>query len=97
MARHQRTQRPPVANIRAVLDRDQARDLLVKLGVNLVFCFPPNELERIIGEPPLTVYDFTDAVFAREGLDPATADKNLVNHVRTVAADAFAKCDPPKI
>jgi hypothetical protein len=38
----------------------------------------------------LTVYDFTDAVFVGEGLDPATADKTLLNRVRMIVAAAFA-------
>jgi hypothetical protein len=71
VARHQRTQRPLVENVRAVLDSDQTQNLLLALCVKFGFCLPPNQQDRIISEPPLTVFDFTDAVFASEGLDPA--------------------------
>jgi hypothetical protein len=79
----------------AALDRDQAQDLLVTLCLRLGFCLPPKEQERIIRQPPLTVYDFTDAVFVAEGLDPAISDKNLVHGVRKVVTDAFARSAPP--
>jgi hypothetical protein len=58
----------------------------MKLG----FCLEPNEQERIISDPPQTVYDFADAVLMGEGLDP-TAEKTLLYGVRTVVAATFAK------
>jgi hypothetical protein len=83
------TQRPAAENFRAELGRDQARKLLVELCVKVGFCLRPNEQDRIVSEPPLTVSDFTDAVFTSEGLDPAAADKTLLNDVRTVVATHF--------
>jgi hypothetical protein len=90
VARHQRVRGTQVENVRAALDCEQVRDLLLALCVKLGFCLPPSEQEWIVSEPPLTVYDFTDAVFVGEGLDPATADKTLLNRVRMIVAAAFA-------
>jgi hypothetical protein len=50
----------------------------------------PDKQKQIISEPPLTVFDFTDAVLVGEGLDPA-AHKALLNGVRIVVAAAFAR------
>jgi len=43
------------------------------------FCLRPSEQDRIVSEPPLTVFAFADAVFMSEGLDPTKADKTLLN------------------
>jgi hypothetical protein len=94
VTRNQRTLRLPVKNVQAVLDRDQARDLLVTLCEKLGYCLTPNEQERIVNEPPSTVYDFADAVLRSEGLDPAT-EKTLLNGVRTVVAAAFVRSSQP--
>ena len=95
VARHQQTRQSAVENVRAVLDRDQARDLLVKVCEKLGFCLSSYEQERIVSRSPLTVYDFADAVFVGEGLDPATADKRLLDEVRAAVAAAFAKSSQP--
>lgn len=95
MARHQRNHPPPVENIRAVLDPDQVRFLLATLCEKLGYCLPPQEQERIASNPPLTVYEFTEAVFVAEGDDPTSADKKMLNDVRTVIAAAFAKSSLP--
>jgi hypothetical protein len=84
-------QPPQVENIRAVLGRDEARFLLRTLCEALGYCLPPYEQERILNNPPLTVYEFTDEVFMADGEDPSSADKKLLNDVRTVVAAAFAK------
>jgi hypothetical protein len=94
VTRHQRTQLPPVENVQAALDCDQARELLLTLCEKLGYCLTPNEQERIVNEPPSTVYEFADAVLRSEGLDPAT-EKTLLNGVRTVVAAAFARSSQP--
>ena len=91
MARHQRNRPPQVENTRGVLDRDQVRFLLKTLCERLGYCLPPREQERILSNPPLTVYEFTDAVFVADGEDPSSADKKILNDVRMVVAAAFAK------
>jgi hypothetical protein len=67
----------------------------VALCVKFGFCLPPSEQDRIVSEPPLTVFDFTDAVYKGERLDPATADKPLLNSVRAVVASHFARFSQP--
>jgi hypothetical protein len=62
----------------------------VTLCEKLGYCLTPNDQERIVNEPPSTVYDFADAVLRREGLDPVT-EKTLLSHVRRVVAAAFAE------
>jgi len=91
VARHQPSRHFAVENIRAELDRDQVEKLLVILCERFGFCLPPMEQERIIGNPPLTVNDFTDAVLLGDGIDPAIADKKLVEAVRALVAGAFVK------
>lgn len=91
MARHQRNRPPQIENIRALLDRDQTWFLLKPLCERLGYCLPAREQERILDNPPLTVYEFTEAVFVADGEDPSSADKKLVNDVSKVVAAAFAK------
>ena len=91
LARHQRNQPPEVENIRGVLDRDQVWFLLKTLCETLGYCLPLREQERILSNPPLTVYEFTEAVFVADGEDPSSADKKILNDVRMVVAAAFAK------
>ena len=73
----------------AVLSRREAETLLSKLCVDLGFCLPPVEQDRLASDPPKDVRAFTDAVFTAEGLDPATADRHLYRQVRDVIAVAF--------
>jgi hypothetical protein len=67
------------------------RLLLVTLCEKLGYCLPLEEQERIASNPPLTVYEFTAAVFAGDGEDPAAAEKGILNDVRNIVAAAFAK------
>jgi hypothetical protein len=91
LARHQRHQPPQVENIRAVLSRDEVWFLLKTLCEAWGYCLPPHEAERILNNPPLTVYEFTDAVFVADGEDPSSADKKMLNDLRMVVAAAFVK------
>ncbi len=95
LARHQRNHPPQVENIRAVLDRNQVSFLLSTLCEKLGYCLPPDERDRLLTNPPLTVYEFTEAVFWADGEDPDAADKKLLNDVRSVVAAAFAKSSQP--
>jgi hypothetical protein len=44
--------------------------LLSELCVDLGFCLPPDDQERLRDSPPPTIDAFTDAVFLAEGIDP---------------------------
>jgi hypothetical protein len=44
--------------------------LLSELCVDLGFCLPPEDQERLRDSPPSTIDAFTDAVFIAEGMDP---------------------------
>ena len=74
-----------------MLSRAESEGLLSKLCVDLGFCLPPAEQDRLASDPPKDVGAFTDAVFSAEGLDPATADRSLYRRVRDVIASAFQK------
>src|SRR5260370_6446383 len=74
LARHQRNHPPQVENIRAALDRNQVGFLLSTLCEKLGYCLPPDERERLISNPPVTVYEFTEAVIWADGEDPDAAD-----------------------
>jgi hypothetical protein len=72
-----------------MLSSIETEQLLYELCVTLGFCLPPAERERLANCPPGTVRQFTDAVFAAEGLDPMTADRALYRQVKTMVAKAF--------
>jgi hypothetical protein len=63
--------------------------LLNDLCVDLGFCLPQEERQRLATSPPATVKSFTDAVFIAEGLDPLSADRHLWRQVRDRVAGAF--------
>ncbi|MGW4026135.1 hypothetical protein [Streptomyces sp. NPDC005009] len=46
------------------------RELLHELCVDLGFCLPPHEQQRLQEAPPADADGFADAVFAAEGMDP---------------------------
>jgi hypothetical protein len=81
------TLRTPSANMAVV---DLAR-LLDDLCVDLGFCLPPRERERLLTSPPATVDAFTDAVFVAEGMNPELADRHLWRQVRSRVAKTFAR------
>lgn len=72
-----------------MLNEKEVGDLLNRLCVRLGFCLPPEDIVRLRGDPPGEILAFADAVFAAEGLDPATADRHLYGQVRDMIADAF--------
>jgi hypothetical protein len=70
------------ATIKALLD-----DLCVQLG----YCLPPDDQQRIISDPPESADAFTDAVVAAEGFDPALMAAEQRQEVRRMAAAAFGE------
>lgn len=72
-----------------LLPQDRVDDLLYHLCVDLGFCLPAADQERIKEDPPRTVDSFTDAVFAAEGMDH-TLYPNLRKQVLDYVAKAFA-------
>ena len=67
----------------------ELRRLLDRLCAQLGFCLPPDEQARLAEHPPDSVDAFADALFAAEGLDPATADRHLYRQVRDIVREAF--------
>ena len=74
-----------------MLNTTEAESLLSKLCVELGFCLPPENENRLIENPPKTIDDFTDAVFRAEGLNPQYAERHLYRQVRDKVAEAFEK------
>lgn len=74
-----------------MLTDDQVRMMLDQLCVDLGFCLPPAQIERLARDPPTDVVPFTDEVFRAEGLDPETADRRLYRRVHDVVARAFER------
>jgi hypothetical protein len=74
-----------------MLTESEVEWLLGDLCVQLGFCLPPDEEERLKTCPPPDVRSFTDAVFIAEGLDPDTAGLNLYRQVRDRVARAFQR------
>jgi len=75
------------------LRADDAAQLLDDLCVQLGYCLPPEDRQRIIASPPLSIDAFTDAVMEAEGLDPVLMDSQQRWQVRRLVADAFG--EPP--
>jgi hypothetical protein len=76
-----------------MLGERRTRQLLNDLCVELGFCLPPEDVERLASAPPADVVTFTDAVFSAEGLPPETADRHLYRQVRDLVAAAFRETD----
>ena len=74
-----------------MLSKKQTRTLLELLCVRLGFCLPPDEVRRIVENPPEQVDGLTDTIFRAEGLDPETADRTLYRDVRELVANAFSQ------
>ncbi|MCG8555447.1 MAG: hypothetical protein MJD61_09205 [Proteobacteria bacterium] len=72
-----------------MLSQRHTRQLLNDLCVELGFCLPPADVERLAAAPPTDVLAFTDAVLSTEGLSPETADRHLYRQVRDMVAAAF--------
>lgn len=72
-----------------MLNPETVRRLLDKLCVDLGFCLPPREVDRLVNDPPLNELAFTDQVFRSEGLDPQTVDRGLYRQVRAIVSTAF--------
>jgi len=82
-------------DVNRVLSRQDTEKLLDELCVDLGFCLPPGEYRAIVDDPPESVPAFVDAVFAAEGMEPATADRHLWRQVRDVVADFFHGASDP--
>lgn len=76
-----------------MLNEKELECLLNRLCVRLGLCLPPDDIVRLREDPFEEVLAFTDAVFAAEGLDPATADRHLYRQVRDMIADAFRQSE----
>lgn len=76
-----------------MMSEKEVGDLLNGLCVRLGFCLSPDDIARLRENPPGEVLAFADAVFAAEGLDPATADRHLYRQVRDMIADAFQQSE----
>ncbi|UXI81794.1 hypothetical protein N6Q81_28950 [Streptomyces vinaceusdrappus] len=53
----------------------EVRQLLYALCVDLGFCLPPQEQQRLQEAPPTDADSFTDAVFEAEGMDPGLHER----------------------
>lgn len=85
MARHQRTR---IKHIDTLLGPEEVRGVLSRLCVELGFCLPPMELEKMACSPPRDIDEFTRAVLVADGYGVATSDP-LYNRVRELVAQAF--------
>jgi hypothetical protein len=63
--------------------------LLDKLCIDLGFCLPPDECDKLRSNPPTTPDTFTHAVFQAEGLDVNTVRVELFRQVRRYVTEAF--------
>ena len=74
-----------------MLSENEIRTVLSELCVKLGFCLPPVAQQKLVSAPPPDVRGFVDAVFAAEGLDPATAGRHLYRQVCDMVSDAYRK------
>jgi hypothetical protein len=66
--------------------------LLCQLCIDLGFCLPPADNDRLRRAPPADVDAFTDAVFVAEGMFPY-GDPHLRRRVRAVVAAHFRQAE----
>ena len=65
--------------------------LLYKLCVELGFCLPPDECDKLRENPPPTPDAFTRAVFQAEGFNVNLASDDLFKKVHKYVAEAFGQ------
>ena len=76
-----------------MISERRVRKLLDQLCVQLGFCLPPEDAQRLASDPPTEVRAFTDALFSAEGFSPETADRHLYRRVRDMIASAFRESE----
>lgn len=72
-----------------MLGERRTRQLLCNLCVELGFCLPADDIERLVNVPPGDAVTFIDAVFAAEGLHPDNVDRHLYRRVREMVTANF--------
>jgi hypothetical protein len=70
--------------------------LLYRVRVDLGLCLDPESYDQLVIHAPGDVDAMTDAIFAADGVNPATADRALYGRVRAYVAEAFEPRDPRK-
>lgn len=65
--------------------------LLNDLCIQLGYCLPPDDRQRIVSNPPASVDAFTDAVVKAEGFDPLLMATEQRQQVRRIVAAAFGE------
>jgi len=83
-------QRVRFSHIKARLEPPEVRALLSQLCVELGFCLPPLEIERLAVSPPEDSDDFTEAVLVAEGYGAASSDP-LFKQAKKLVAQAFMR------
>lgn len=71
----------------------QTTSLLSRLCIDMGFCLPLKEQQRLLESPPTSVDAFTAAVFRAEGLDPDSVDRRLYRQLRRQVDGAFRKAE----
>jgi hypothetical protein len=82
----------PMSEGRPNLNATVVSRLLETLCVEMGFCLPPIEQQRLIANPPADIDAFTKAVFVAEGMDQKL-HRQLSKQVRERVAQAFAILD----
>jgi hypothetical protein len=70
--------------------------LLYRICADLGLCLTPDTYDHLVTHAPDTVDAMTDAIFAAEGGNPATANRETYGQVRAYVAAAFEPQDPRK-
>jgi hypothetical protein len=63
--------------------------LLDRLCVEFGFCLPPDDVQRLVAEPPVDPQQFLDEVIRREGLDPVFYDWHFYRQMLGVVQERF--------
>ena len=74
-----------------MINSSEIDKLLYKLCVNLGFCLPPDECNKLRENPPPTPDAFTHAVFQAEDLDVNLASDDVFKSVYKYVAEAFGE------
>ena len=77
-----------------MFSKHETEILLNRLCRELGFCLPPEAYDNLKAKPPVSINEFTDAVFVAEGFgDPSTADRHLYRQVRATVSEALRKSE----
>ncbi len=76
-----------------MFEQHEIAGLLSRLCIELGYCIPPADAERLEREPPQSASELTDAVFRAEGLESERLDGDTYRSVFDRVAAVYAAAE----